>query len=41
LALAEAKHHASLGDHIGKRLALADAKFHNQAERRGRTVPAE
>jgi len=41
LALAEAKHNASLGDRVGKRLALADAKFLRRAERRGRMVPAE
>ncbi len=41
LALAEAKHHAAGGDYVGKRLALADAKFLGRAERMGRTVPAE
>ncbi len=41
LALAEAAHHAAGGDHVGKRLALADAKFFGRAERRGRMVAAE
>jgi hypothetical protein len=41
LALSEALHHAAGGDHVGKRLALADAKFLGRAERRGRMAPAE
>jgi hypothetical protein len=39
LALAEALHHAAGGDDVGKRLALADAKFFRRAERRGRAIP--
>lgn len=41
LALAEALHHAAGGDKVGKRLALAEAKFLRRAEQRGRMVPAE
>jgi len=41
LALSEALHHAAGGDHVGKRLALADAKFLRRAEQRNRMVPAE